>query len=974
MSIREKLVLTSINHPKGMTLAMVLSTFAFAALIPFMGIKVDTDPENMLSEDEAHRVFHRITKKEFTLHDYVVVGIVNEEDPDGVFNPESLRKVKALTDLAHGLPVAGHHKEENWIVKRDIIAPSEVDDISQGEQGELIFSYLMKTVPETRDEARRIRDAARDHPLLYGTMLSEDEKALCLYIPLTEKNKAYKVAEAFRSKFNGLEGPEQYFITGLPIAEDQFGVEMFIQMAISAPGAMIAIFILMLIFFRKLILIISPLIIAMVSVISTMGLMISMGYTVHIMSSMIPIFLMPIAVVDSVHILSEFFDRYQLTRNRRETCRDVIRTLFMPMLYTSLTSAAGFASLALTPIPPVQVFGIFVAFGILVAWLWTILFIPAYIMFIPEKRLENFGLKEKKEKAGGAGFLSRFLFEVGRATSSRPGIAVILTGAIIIAILSGIGISTISVNDNPVKWFEPDHEIRIADEVLNEHFGGTYLAYLILGPAGAVTEAEQQNLVQKARQDYRKLIDSIAETEKPGETADATEKEAFEKAYTLISDTINETAAKEGIKKAAQFQTELKKAVSSHMFEADFDVADALDIFWTNGLENQFRKMEIFKSPDVLKYMDRLQEMLIETGIVGKTNSMVQLVKKIHQELKGGEKADFIIPHDDDKEKARRMVADCLMQVQNSHNPDDLWQLVTQDYSKGTIWIQLKSGDNKDMEKVTRAVDRFFNDHPPEREIGVDLSHKWAGLTYINVVWQDKMVKGMLQSFLGSFLVVFFLMMLLFRSPLWGLLSMIPLSITIAAIYGVIGLVGKDYDMPVAVLSALTLGIAVDFAIHFLERSRSAVRNYGSWRKAVGPMFDEPARAIARNVIVIAIGFTPLLLAPLVPYQTVGIFLASILAISGLATILILPVSIHLLQRWLFKEQLAMKTSCSCVLCVTSSVVLVAVVALNIHQYALVQWSTLTWISLIAIPILMLTCNLMSQRESCKTTIQVQEE
>ena len=51
-------------------------------------------------------------------------------------------------------------------------------------------------------------------------------------------------------------------------------------------------------------------IVAMVTVIATMGLLIGLGFPVHIMSSMIPIFLMPIAVVDSVHILSDFADRY----------------------------------------------------------------------------------------------------------------------------------------------------------------------------------------------------------------------------------------------------------------------------------------------------------------------------------------------------------------------------------------------------------------------------------------------------------------------------------------------------------------------------------------------------------------------------------------------------------------------------------------------------------------------------------------
>jgi predicted RND superfamily exporter protein len=39
----------------------------------------------------------------------------------------------------------------------------------------------------------------------------------------------------------------------------------------------------------------------------------------------------------------------------------------------------AFASLALAPIPPVQVFGLFVALGVLAAWLLTMLFLPAFI-------------------------------------------------------------------------------------------------------------------------------------------------------------------------------------------------------------------------------------------------------------------------------------------------------------------------------------------------------------------------------------------------------------------------------------------------------------------------------------------------------------------------------------------------------------------------------------------------------------------
>ena len=137
----------------------------------------------------------------------------------------------------------------------------------------------------------------------------------------------------------------------------------------------------------------------------------------------------------------------------------------------------------------------------------------------------------------------------------------------------------------------------------------------------------------------------------------------------------------------------------------------------------------------------------------------------------------------------------------------------------------------------------------------------------------------------------------------FGILSMIPLSVTILFIYGLIGWVGKDYDMPVAVLSSLTLGLSVDFAIHFLERSRELTKTFGSWKDAIRHMFQEPAMAISRNAIIISIGFTPLLFAPLVPYKTVGFFLATIMAASWIATLFILAALITALQNRLFKKE-----------------------------------------------------------------------
>jgi len=373
-------------------------------------------------------------------------------------------------------------------------------------------------------------------------------------------------------------------------------------------------------------------------------------------------------------------------------------------------------------------------------------------------------------------------------------------------------------------------------------------------------------------------------------------------------------------------------------------------------------KPEIFKQPEVLRYIADLQEHLLSIegeggeAIVGKSNSLADIVKTVHRELFSGEEKDFRIPD------GQSAVAQVLFQFQNSHRPDDLWHFATPDYRRSSTWVQLTSGDNRDMSRVAREVEDYIARHP----IPAGLEHRWFGLTYINVVWQDKMVSGMLQAFLGSFLVVLLMMIVLFRSALWGLLSMIPLTLTVGLIYGIVGLIGKDYDMPVAVLSSLSLGLAVDYAIHFLARSRYAYERHGSWREAVGPMFGEPARAITRNAIVVGVGFLPLLAAPLMPYKTVGTFIALILITAGLASLLVLPAMITLLERWLFPSTNALAFTCRCGTCIVSAAAALGLVAVNLHQFMTVGWTEMTWLSIGAIVAMVVGCWFGTRREQCR--------
>jgi len=157
----------------------------------------------------------------------------------------------------------------------------------------------------------------------------------------------------------------------------------------------------------------------------------------------------------------------------------------------------------------------------------------------------------------------------------------------------------------------------------------------------------------------------------------------------------------------------------------------------------------------------------------------------------------------------------------------------------------------------------------------------------------------MLNAFLSTLVAAFLLMVLLFRSLRWAVIALVPMAGAIVLVYGIAGYVAKDYDMPMAVLSTLVLGIGIDFAIHFIVRYRAMRAELGSPSAALAAFFEEPARALSRNAVIIALGFVPLLFAALVPYIIVGVLLTAIMALSWLATVLVLPGLARSLDHWL---------------------------------------------------------------------------
>jgi predicted RND superfamily exporter protein len=763
--ILRRLVTFSIDRPRTVICLVLAVTFLFA--VQFPKARIDTDPENMLEDSQPDRVFYSKVKKDFGISDFIVVGITDEA---GIYRTEALKAVERT--VSEVLRIKG-------VIVEDVVSLTTTDNI-KAREGTLDIRPALHRIPQSREELDTLRREIASNPFLHEKIVSADGKATAIYIPIQKKDMSYRIGKEVEAILGKELLPGQkYHIAGLPLAEDTFGHEMFLQMAVAAPLAGLGIMVLLYIMLRKGGFILIPMMDAMFSIIWAMGALIGAGFTVHIMSSMIPIFLMPIAILNDVHVLSEFADRYHRFGDKRKTLLAVMEELYIPSFFAPLTTSVGFASLALTHIPPVRVFGLFTSFGIAAAWLFSMTVVPAAVMLIKEERfLKAFAARERHL------WQRRILGIIGRFSWNW---SILVIASFAALLITGVyGITRIEVNDNPVRWFREGQPLRQADTAMNRLFGGTYMAYLVV----------------------------------EGNSPDA------------------------------------------------------------------------IKRPEVMNYIASLQKSLEGEKLIGKTSSVADIVKRINLVLHDGDAAYDTVPENQDA------IGQMLFLFQSSGDPDDLDNFLDLDARQANIWVQMRGGDNQQMTHVEERVASFVRENPPPPGISL----RWSGLTYINKVWQMIMVKGMLYAVTDSFILVFILIALEVRSLLAGILAMLPITISIIASYGILGLAGKDYDMPVAVCSALALGLGDDLAIHFFHRFQHLFRETGNMDEANRRFFEEPAMASFRMTAIIAVGFSPLLLSSLTPYVTVGTFFASLMVFAASVTLLLLPATTRLLGHLYLKK------------------------------------------------------------------------
>jgi hypothetical protein len=476
---------TSAQKPWLYILASML--LLMASLWNMQFLSIDTTTEGFLKKDDPAILVFNAFKEQFGRDEQFIVSIENDE----VFSEAFMTQFIALHEaFADKVP---HVDEVNSLYNvRDIY----------GDEGDLIVQDFLEEFPVTQQEWLEKKQKALQHPLYKNSYLSVDGKMANIYIRpdvyYAEKNKKtgeveYKIlAEAqIHAMVVGIKAVLKEFpeiaknthVAGTPVLTEELNEYLVKDMAVFVVIAIAVIACILFVIFRRVMSVILPLLVVVCALLSTMALMSVTGQPVQMPTVILPSFIIAVGVGDAIHLLSMFFSYQQEGESKEQALESALRHSGLPVFFTSVTTAAGLASFGGSDILPVANLGLFGAVGVLFAFIYSVILLPALIALFPIKAPK---LKAEKKRS----LIDMFVDFSVYFSAQWP--KTIVTVGLLFTLLSFYGASQLRFSHDPIKWLPTSSEGRQAIEHVGKRTGGSVPVEVIIdsGEVDGVKDVE----------------------------------------------------------------------------------------------------------------------------------------------------------------------------------------------------------------------------------------------------------------------------------------------------------------------------------------------------------------------------------------------------------------------------------------------------------------------------------------------------
>lgn len=451
----------------------------FILLTAFLGyhlkdIRFDYNFENFFpSHDDETSFFYDYRDDFKSDNDFLLISIENEA---GVFEPNFLKKVNDFSQKLGDVEYV-----ENVL---SITTESE----------QFIFPGGSTTSKRYIDftDFDAVRDSARiyKNDELINTFVSENGKAICIFIKhedyLSKKKSDQLVKDVDKiTKSLKLKNTR---IAGRAVGQAYYINKMIFELSLFLGLSAFLIILFLYIAFKSIWGILIPQIVIVGSLIWIIGGMGLFDAPINIILTVLPSIMFVVCMSDVIHLVSKYLDALRVEKDTFTAIKVSVKEVGLATFLTSITTSIGFFSLYFVRVQPIQVFGVILGIGVLIAFVLTFLTLPILFYIFPGPKHV---LSAEPKNHFWKSFLEKgFVFVMKRRKS------ILITSGIVL-IVSFVGMLQVETNNFMMDDLKESEQMKQDFNFFDDNFGGIRPFELAIKVKGKDRNVWDKEIIQK---------------------------------------------------------------------------------------------------------------------------------------------------------------------------------------------------------------------------------------------------------------------------------------------------------------------------------------------------------------------------------------------------------------------------------------------------------------------------------------------
>ncbi|GAH03836.1 unnamed protein product, partial [marine sediment metagenome] len=265
-------------------------------------------------------------------------------------------------------------------------------------------------------------------------------------------------------------------------------------------------------------------------------------------------------------------------------------------------------------------------------------------------------------------------------------------------------------------------------------------------------------------------------------------------------------------------------------------------------------------------------------------------VKGLNFAMFSADRRHFVIPENN------KTIAEYLFLYEISTFPGDFEPVVTLDYSKANIKVELKDHKSSTIADILSKTKEWIKNNPTKKD-GIKFMLAGGDIGMLAAI-NDIISRSIIPNILFISTLIFVYIYFIFGSVSAGLLLLVPLLFSVLIVFGIFGLTGMPLTTETLSLAALSEGLGVNYGIYVLTRlyQEAKRRNHPTYKEALRATLITSGKAVFFSGMIVSMGIFVWLFSDIRLQARLGLTLGLTLIINMVASLVLLPVLISIFK------------------------------------------------------------------------------